>query len=307
MAQVDIELPSRLLNLPIELRLTIWELLLAPKTCKTQILDNKTILTTISRSCSIFYPPPPEATPAARPHDWDDRKCQCHSRSFYRLESNEKLGPTILRVNRQIYNEALPCLYKGRTFITDPNRTFSSLHDRMSDAWFLLDRFFASLSSEARMNVHNIRIPMLLSQFEVYGCREAFYDIAAQLPNLRNTYLDITPGIIRGVETDDSGVVTVHLHGLGHPALDDSEEIGQKDWNFWLGPVLAFSDAAINIVAVDRFDLGPAIFDRVKTALEIRVWKQLLPMRLKRDKRRIARIRKKLLVEEQDLALDGLF
>jgi hypothetical protein len=296
---------TSLLALPIELRLNIWEHLLAPKVEETAWLGRKTALTTISRSCSAFYPPQPYTTTAARPHDWDDCECRCHGRPFYRLDSRERLDPTILRVSRQIYREALPCLYQRRTFITDPNRTFSSLHDRMSDAWFLLDRFLASIPLEARMSVHSVRIPMLLNQFEVYGCREAFYGIASRLPALKTLYLEVSPSVVREAWTDGNGTPTnVGLHALGHPALDGSEF--KEDWEYWLGPVMAFSDAIINIIAVDRYDIGPTMFDRAKVAIETRVWKQLLPMRLKRDRRRIARIRMKLDVSGEDLALGAL-
>ena len=62
---------------------------------------------------------------------------------------------------------------------------------------------------------------------------------------------------------------------------------------FWLGPVMAFAESKITIEAVDKLELGPE-FSKMKTVLEINVWRQLLPMRTKRDTRRITRIRRAL-------------
>jgi hypothetical protein len=308
-ASEDTLLQSRLLTLPAELRLHVWEYLLAPKSDEAQWLENKTALTTISRMCYLCYPAIPGSDPARsrcqstlpRSHNWDDRACACHSRIFYALESKESLCPTILRVSRQVNSEALPCLYRRRTFVADPNRTFTVLHDRMCEGWFLLDRFLASLSIEARLSIHNVRVSMLLSQFEAWGSRTAFYGISSKLPALRNLDLEVSPSAIREHDPYDHTPTALALHGIGHPALDTQSALDEeRDWPYFLGPVMAFADANINIVAVDKYDLSPTVFDRVKTAIEIRVWKQLLPARMKRDKRKIARMRKTLEARERE-------
>jgi hypothetical protein len=296
------QLQSRLLNLPLELRLSIWEYLLAPKLDEAQWLEgNKTALTTISRSCWIVYPRP---NVTSRPHDWD-QDCPCQNRPFSLLDSKERLCPTILRVNRQIYVEALPTLYHRRTFVSDPNRIFSSLHDRMCDAWFLLYQFLATLPFDTRRNIHNVRVPMLLSRYEVHFSHKAFYDISHKLPGLRNIDLEVTPSVVREYwrgdnsnSTPDSLLNTTPIHSIGFHGLDTDED--EHGWEYWLGPVMAFADANINIVAVDKHDLGPVLFDRVKTAIEVRVWKELLPLRMKRDKRKIARMRRTLLNLDDD-------
>lgn len=68
----------------------------------------------------------------------------------------------------------------------------------------------------------------------------------------------------------------------------------KENAEFWLGPVMAFAESKMTIEAVDKLDLGPELFGKMKTALEINVWRQLLPMRTKRDTRRITRIRRVL-------------
>jgi hypothetical protein len=53
---------------------------------------------------------------------------------------------------------------------------------------------------------------------------------------------------------------------------------------------MAFADAKMLITAVDKHDVGSVVFARIKPHLETKVWRQLLPIRLKHEQRRIARI-----------------
>jgi hypothetical protein len=286
-------LQSRLLNLPLELRLHIWEYLLAPKLDEVEWVDKKTALTTISRPCSISRLPNSNVT--LHPHEWDQEDCDCRYRAFSLLDSKERLYPTILRVNRQVYAEALPALYQHRTFVTDPNRIFSSLHARIRDGWFLLDRFLATLPIAARLNIHSVRVPMLLSRYEVHGCGKSFYDISNKLPGLKNLDLEVSPSVVREYWRDNTNSMpdgllnTTPIYSIGVQFSRD-----ETDWEYWLGPVMAFADSNINIIAVDKHDLGPVLFERVKTSIEVRVWKELLPLRMKRDMRKISRIRRTL-------------
>ena len=176
---------SLLIALPKELRLEIWEYLLSPKVDETTWHDSETALCIISRKCPRTFPklydrfhpriPPAFLDSKASAHAWDDNgRCECHNEPFTILNSKEKLCPAILRVNRFIYDEALPCLYRRRMFAADGNKSYSTLYDRMADSWFFLHRFLSKMSNEARSHVRCIRISMLLSQFEVHGCREAF-------------------------------------------------------------------------------------------------------------------------------------
>ncbi|QDS71271.1 hypothetical protein FKW77_000965 [Venturia effusa] len=199
---------SPLLLLPAELRLHIWELLLAP-------LPRNDTITTVSRMCSSQLG---NIHRTAVSHDWDS-DCACNARSFYLLDNNKPLSPALLRANHHVYQEALPCLYRHRTFSTDPNRTYETLHDKVCDSWFLMDRFLAGLSETARSNIHSVKVPMLLSRFEVYGSRQAFYSIASRLPVLKNVHLEVCP------------------------IFPTSK--------YWLGPCMAF-DAPIKIVVVDK-------------------------------------------------------
>jgi hypothetical protein len=170
---------SLLIALPKELRLEIWEYLLSPKVDETTWHDSETALCIVTRKCPRMFPNQYERlfglTPAAYAHDWDDNgSCECHSEAFTILNSKEKLCPAILCVNRFIYDEALPCLYRQRMFAADGNKPYSTFYDDLADSWFFLHRFLSGISNEARRHVSCIRIPMLLSQFDFYGCREAF-------------------------------------------------------------------------------------------------------------------------------------
>jgi len=257
MAATRDPLASKLLLLPTELRLEIWELLLAPK-------SNRNDLTTVSRMCSAQLG---TIYPTAVAHDWKDKGCVCHARKFYLLDDNKPLCPAILQTNRQIYNEALPCLYRDRTFCADPNRTYESLHDKICDSWFLLDHFLAGIGESARAHVRSVKVPMLLSKFEVYGSHQAFYSIASRLPALKSLHLEVCPSSVQGTA--------------------DSERL-----QYWLGPVMAFADTPIKIIAIDKNDMEH--FDVWKSPIEVSVWQQLVPLRFKRVRRQIARIRRAL-------------
>jgi hypothetical protein len=63
---------------------------------------------------------------------------------------------------------------------------------------------------------------------------------------------------------------------------------------------MAFAEAKIIVTAVDKQDMGKVIFDRIKPHIEMRVWQQLLPVRVKREQRRIGRIRRALGALEYD-------
>lgn len=126
---------------------------------------------------------------------------------------------------------------------------------------------------------------MLLSRFEVQGARQAYYSIAKQLPNLQTIEIEVFQSAIRQrwLRIDDSEETQRSLHGTN-----------EEDESFFLGPVMAFADAKMIITAVDKHDMSGLIFDRIKPYIEARVWSQLLPVRVKREQRRIARIRRAL-------------
>lgn len=262
---------SRLTSFPPELRLQIWELLLSP--APKQVNDDNHF-TTVSRMCSAQLG---TIYRTAVSHDWNNN-CSCNVRSFYLLDNNKPTCPAILRVNQQIYHEALPYLYRDRTFTADPNRTYETLHDRICDSWFLMDQFLAGLSEAARSNVRSIKVSMLLSKFEVYGSRQAFYSIVSRLPALESLHLEVCPTSIRESSDDLDHLVT------NHPA---------DMTRYWLGPVMAFANVSIlKIVASDKND--STTFGLWKKPIEVSVWQQLLPLRFKRERRKIASIRRTL-------------
>lgn len=150
-----------------------------------------------------------------------------------------------------------------------------------------MDRFLAGLSEEARSNIHSIKVPMLLSEFEVYGSRQAFYSIASRLPALKSLQLEVCPSSVRETSNDNNDPFIHHLSEM-FPAS-----------KYWLGPVMAF-DASIKVVMTGKNDgkkdlsmtpALPAMFNGTKHLLEVSVWHQLLPLRFKRESRKIARIR----------------
>ncbi|KAF2399921.1 hypothetical protein EJ06DRAFT_39206 [Trichodelitschia bisporula] len=295
---------SRLLSLPAELRLDIWEFLLAPKEREAQWVGSDVAITTISRQCfqTAYFAPLPYRRLYARAHEWSDIACSCRVHPFYLLPHLEYLAPAILRVCRSVYVEALPSLYRRRLFVASTYRTYTSLHSNTSDAWFLMDNFLATLSDAARANIQAVRVPMILSNFEVYGCRDAFYSISSRLQNLKLLDLEVSLSTIRGhvAEADEGHVVEEDEE---HVVEENVEEATQHsphsvgtgdDRTYWLGPVMAFADSNLRVVAVDKHGLNPRVFNRIKTMIEIDVWRQLLPLRTKRDSRRISRLRRAL-------------
>jgi len=170
----------------------------------------------------------------------------------------------------------------------DPNRSFDGIALLVKDEWFLLNQFLEMLPRDARSNVHSIKMLMLLVPRHLGYFRKNLYDIASKLPALQSFELEITP---RSIREPWSGLNIGSINALGIQLNTDSFN---DETDYFLGPVMAFADASINIVAVNKLDIEPVIFERVKFALEVRVWKQLLPLRMKRDRRKIARIKRKL-------------
>ncbi|KIW00392.1 uncharacterized protein PV09_08101 [Verruconis gallopava] len=296
---------SRLLSLPPELRKQIWDHLLAPNTTTKLGENDDSAVTAVSRTCSsityfMF------GMHHARPHELDDSTCSCLSRSFYihhhGAAEQKVLCPAILRVSRQVHDEALPSLYERRTFTADPNRTFMSLWDRSCETWFLFDRFLQGLPECARRHVRSIRLPMLLSRYEVQGARQAFYSIASRLPNLATVEIEFSPSAVRETWIIDDGDVAgggggsnaqiMGLHGFFDARFDSQD--------YFLGPVMAFAHTRLVVTAVDRQDIARAVFERLKPHIEMRVWRQLLPARVKREQRKIARIKRALGALEYD-------
>ena len=278
---------SRLLALPPELRKQIWDHLLAPNNTTRPGTNSEDALTTVSRACSSagFFV---SKSFHAHAHELDDASCVCLRRPFYICDQRKQPYPAILRANKQIYREAMPSLYERRTLCVDPNRRFVSLWDRCAEAWFLLDRFLKTLSDASRFEVRSIKLPMLLSRFEVQGARQAFYSIARQLPNLRTIEIEFSQSSIRQrwIETNNDGIEEAVLQ-VG--SFLDEKEV------FALGPIMAFADVPkIIVTAVDKHDLGGFLFQQVKPHIEMKIWKQLLPDRVKREQRRIAKIKRAL-------------
>jgi hypothetical protein len=111
--------------------------------------------------------------------------------------------------------------------------------------------------------------------------------ISYQLPHLEKLGLQVclTSAGEQFLAEHDVPIAT-NVHGGGREKKDNTE--------FLLGPVMVFAESKMTIEAVDKMDLGPEWFGKIKTALEINVWRQLLRMRTKRDSRRITRIRRAL-------------
>jgi hypothetical protein len=135
---------------------------------------------------------------------------------------------------------------------------------------------------------------MILSRFEVPSAHQAFYNISRRLPNLQTVEIEFSPSAVRERWLAEDDEVQTELHGI----FDRQDE----DEQYFLGPVMAFADAKIIVTAVDKQDLGRIIFERVKPHIETRIWRQLLPMRVKKEQRRIARIRRALRALEYDEA-----
>ena len=108
--------------------------------------------------------------------------------------------------------------------------------------------------------------------------------ISYRLPHLEKLKLQVCLSSVPArLPAEDDEPIATNIHG---EEKDNTE--------FWLGPVMVFADSKMTIEAVDKLDLGQDVFGKMKTALEINVWRQLLPMRTKRDTRRISRIRRAL-------------
>lgn len=286
---------SPLLLLPRELRLEIWEYLLSPTLATAQWHSNESAMTAISRWCILMET-------VGNAHDFKDRNCTCHGVRFHIHKSRESLGPQILRVNRQINHEALPCLYRNRLFEADESRIYFTLHDKVSDAWFILDRWLDTLSDRAKRYIGTIRIPMILSNYEVYGAHDALYSLSSRLLHLHKVHIQMCPSFVRERWIVPGGSLITFAHG---PVTSTGQVNGEEDEGYWLGPIMAFADARIEITAVDRLDLSSESFGKIKTALEMDVWRQLLPLRTTRERRRIRRIQRAL--EAMEFAdVDGL-
>ena len=275
---------SRLLALPAELRKEIWDFVLAPSNTTRPGVPDESSITIVSRACTSagFFI---SKSFHAHAHELDDHICVCHRRPFYICNDGRQPNPALLRTSKQIYKEAMPSLYERRTFSVDPNRRFVSLWDRCAEAWFLLDRFLSSLSEASRRLIHSIRLPMLLSRFEVQGAREAFYSIAWWVPNLHTIEIEFSQSAVRSrwIQPNNNGAQDV-VHDLANYLHTDE--------NFFLGPVMAFADVPkIIVTAVDKHDMGGALFERIKPHLEMKIWQQLLPVRVKREQRRIVKIK----------------
>lgn len=278
---------SALLRLPKELRLEIWEYLLSPTLSSAAWQDRESAITTITRQCLRL-------DPLGRAHDFDNRKCTCNQHGFYILNSRERLTPEILRVSALVHEEALPCLYRNRLFEADGNRIYITLHDTISDSWFIMDRWLEGLSMETKRYIRAIKVPMVLSWYEVYGAREALYSLSSRLPWLQKVHLQVCPSFVREHWLVDGALMT-NAHGLRIRTGSRSGNLtSSEEMEYWLGPVMAFADSSIDISAVDKLDLGKESFGKIKTALEMDVWRQLLPLRTTRDARRIRRIQRTL-------------
>jgi len=144
----------------------------------------------------------------------------------------------------------------------------------MADGWWLMARFLDAISETARSRITSLRLPMLLSPYEVYYCREAFYDIARKVPHLKNLELDVSPSAVREYFKYRNQSRIFHIG-----CTSGSE-------NYFIGPVLAFAEAKIRVRAVNQHDLSSELFAEVKELVEESVKDQLAPLVLKHAARR---------------------
>ena len=277
---------SPLLSLPKELRLEIWALLLSPHVSTASRHSSGNAFTTITRKC-FFY------TGRRYAHRFDDIDCPCSNSRFQMLYSRERLAPQILRVSRQVHGEALPSLYARRMFEAKGIRpwinadgadatgieamgidAYESQEDYLQDTWFLMDQWLQRLGASARCYVRAIALPLVLGIDEVPGARTAFYSISSRLAFLQKVELQVCPDLPWDWFYGDN-------------VFDEGQ-------NYWLGPIMAFAHAGIDVSAVDFIGWGPDRFGKMKTAIEMDVWRQLLPLRTTRDSRRIRRIQRAL-------------
>jgi hypothetical protein len=115
----------------------------------------------------------------------------------------------------------------------------------------------------------------------------AWISISYRLPHLEKLDLQVClSSVLERLRPGDDGLAAIYVYG------SELDERGKTE--FCLGPVMAFAESKMTIEAIDKLELRPELFGKMKTALEINVWRQLLPMRTKRDTRRIARIRRAL-------------
>lgn len=256
-----------LFALPAEIRLEIYNYLLAPERDgsvwhdeTSSALTNLSTLDACSRFKDRFYAPA---------HELEEEACQCTERGF-RIIGREQLCPAILRVSRTLNSEALPSLYRDRVFSLRTSHCYRSLHDAVTDRWWLLEQWLRSLSEATRRHIRHVQLPHLYHTASVYGCRHAYCGIAAKLPNLQHLRLEIWPSSRFVYPTKESSHVHVYNRGL---------------WLRNLGPVMAFATADTRPVAVNKHDIPPAWFAGAKTEIEEHVMGVLLPMQRKHMER----------------------
>jgi len=112
----------------------------------------------------------------------------------------------------------------------------------------------------------------------------AWISISYRLPHLEKLDLQVCPSfMLERLCLEDNGLTATYVY---------QGELDER--HLCLGPVMAFAQSKMTIEAINKFGMRAELFGKLKTALEINVWRQLLPMRAKRDTRRIARIRRTL-------------
>lgn len=284
---------SALLSLPLELRQEIWQYLLSPNGWSISATTDVGHPCTIVRQCTKdremneAWGRDPYMVQSA--HDFTDISCACNTTERFYTLAKQNACVAILRTCRGVYEEALPYLYKDRMFGFNRLDEYVTLHDRITDMWWLAHRFLTSLSSFAREHIYHMRLPMILGQYEVYGCHEAFYSLAPLVPSLKSVNLEMCLNAVSVRYGADDGSTGTTIHAA---ALDGHNN--RKHFEYWLGPILAFGDANIRPVCVDKLDLEPELFRMIKTHVETAVWMQLLPLKKKRAERRMNRIRERL-------------
>lgn len=196
-----------LLSLPAELRLRIYDYMLnSPSTRISSPTRTPVSWIGYSQDCFIFS--------KGKAHEVNS-PCPCsRSGSPWLPGPPSHLSPAILAACRSVYTEALPRLYESRVFLAANFRTSVTQHEACLERWWILDRFLASLSEDGRKHVRTIRLPMLLSLFETYGCAEAFRSINLRLPRLRLVEVEVIPTSLLDSTTFVS-ITTSYEGGLG--------------------------------------------------------------------------------------------
>ncbi|MBE7180140.1 MAG: hypothetical protein INR71_02845 [Terriglobus roseus] len=146
-------------------------------------------------------------------------------------------------MSKATYTEALPRLYEHRTFQAASFRTFGTQHEAILERWWIMDRFLASLSEEARDYVSVIRVPMLLSYYDQYGYLDAFRSFESRLRRLRKVELEAVTStvMIAGDELEDETdeeATSALLLAAGN--------------DYRLYPAMAFSKADVELFLGDR-------------------------------------------------------